>query len=421
MTSLSSMTMPSGCKLMPRNQRIPWEDSDPLEHAARGAFRRTLSGGSLEAVVARASPSVECSWQDASAAEDSTLEVSCLRSELEQEKRRLAQALKRTEEAELRSQDAQVAAAEAIQAAAAAREREEGWAAEIARLKEQLSASCTQLADAQAAAEAAAEVDAQRCHLARQRTLRAAESFTNTADADAARLFFFAWKSALVTQKVAATRQQRLLAEEASRGAALRAQKLELDSRYMEAEARHRSSVSLLRKEIADMESRHADTLSKQEESAARRLTAAERDFAAVVSEIRSSALPEQDAAAGSATSGASAASGGASQAASSGTAAGSSTENALQRAIDLLRQRADLAFVSSAGADADLAEALRVERERYERRLATAERHHAEALSAAREAGERRLQAAEARHAEALVELHVSAALAQAGGDSSS
>lgn len=191
----------------------------------------------------------------------------------------------------------------------------------------------------------------------------------------------------------------------------MRTQKLDLDSRYMEAEARHRSTASMLRKDMAEIEVRHADALNKQEEAAARRLSAAERDFAAV---LRGLPLCPGRSPAGRAEE---ATGEGCPLSASSATPPCSSRsrspseENTLQRALNLLRRRADLAVAAGATADEDLAEALAAERERSDRQLASVERHHSNALVAAREAGERRLLAAEARHAEELGEVQAAAA----------
>ncbi|CAK0800430.1 unnamed protein product, partial [Prorocentrum cordatum] len=135
--------------------------------------------------------------------------------------------------------------------------------------------------------------------------------------------------------------------------------------------ARHRSSAALLRREMADMEARHAAALSRHEDAAARRLSAAERDFAAVLRGMRPAGRAEEAAGEGHP------------QAAQFATPAGSSRsrspspseQDSLQRALGLLRRRADLAAAAGAGADAELAEALAAERERSERRLVAVER----------------------------------------------
>lgn len=88
-----------------------------------------------------------------------------------------------------------------------------------------------------------------------------------------------AWQTRVGARKAVGSLQAKLFSEQAGRAAAMRSQKLELDTRYMEAEARHRAAMRRLRQELAEVETRHADALSQQEIEAATRLAAAEADF----------------------------------------------------------------------------------------------------------------------------------------------
>lgn len=90
---------------------------------------------------------------------------------------------------------------------------------------------------------------------------------------------FAGWRTAVRSQKATSTLQAKLFQEQSGRAAALRGQKLELDTRYMEAEARHRAALRRLRAELAEAETRHADALASQEAEAAQRLASAEVDF----------------------------------------------------------------------------------------------------------------------------------------------
>jgi len=194
---------------------------------------------------------------------------------------------------------------------------------------------------------------------------------------------FAGWRSATESRKATGALQAKLFQEQSGRAAALRAQKLDLDTRYMEAEARHRSAMRRVRAELAEAEARHADALATQEAEAAQRLAAAEADFATALREANRTA-----------TSSTAEETGGSIEEATPGEQSAVSAE-----VLRSIRVRADARV---AEAEARHAEALQTERERAELRFVREEKRHEEALRVARESAERRVQAAESRQVEA-------------------
>jgi len=80
---------------------------------------------------------------------------------------------------------------------------------------------------------------------------------------------FAAWRTATESRRAYAALQTKVFREEAARTAALRAQKLDCDTRYMEAETRHRATVWSLRRALAEAESDFAHALRTAQDPAA--------------------------------------------------------------------------------------------------------------------------------------------------------
>lgn len=298
-------------------------------------------------------------------------ELEGLRSELEEKEGRLAQALHRARQAEDRSL---TLTSELAICASAGRARDEKAAQRLAEVKESaIAAHCAALGEARAHA------------------LRGGAGLARAAARAGLHAVFAAWRTWVMSEKAVAKVQAKLFAEESSRGAALRAQKIDLDTRYMDAEARHRSAMQRVRAEFAEAELVGAEKLAAQESESARRLVAAEADFLLALREAARGSEEAQ-----SSTSSTLEAGGGAAT-------TGHDEGVRLAQALSTLRRRAD---VQRSEAEARHAEALLAERERSERRLAAAEKRQEEAVQAAREAGERRLLSAEAQHMEAIREL---------------
>mmetsp|Transcript_71134 Transcript_71134/g.203916 ORF Transcript_71134/g.203916 Transcript_71134/m.203916 type:complete len:922 (+) Transcript_71134:181-2946(+) len=117
----------------------------------------------------------------------------------------------------------------------------------------------------------------------RSRALRGASKLVDMQVKAGLGSLFAGWRTAVRSQKATSALQAKLFQEQSGRAAALRGQKLELDTRYMEAEARHRAALRRLRAELAEAETRHADALASQEAEAAQRLASAEVDFSQVL------------------------------------------------------------------------------------------------------------------------------------------
>lgn len=305
-------------------------------------------------------------------------EVERLREALDEREGALSQALQRAQQLEELNKALVV---ELAACQSAARLEHEALASELAACR---SAAMAELQEARQAAA-----------LARVRARSGGAGLAAAVLAAGLHATFAAWRTAASDRKASASLQARLFAEEASRGAALRAQKIDLDIRYMEAEVRHRGVAHKLRSELAEAEVRSADTLARQEATSAQQLAAAESDFLAALREAvgdpAQAQRPEPGGAGGEAADGA----GGAPEGSGAG---GEEADARLARAVASVRRRAETQLRE---AEERGAAALQAERERAERQQLLLERRHQEALQAARDAGERRLQAAEARHAE--------------------
>lgn len=243
---------------------------------------------------------------------------------------------------------------------------------------------------------------------------------------------FAFWRLQVGTQKGVAALQAKIFSETSSRASALRAQKLDLDYRYMEAEARHRAALRRVRAELAEAESRHADALAQQEHEAVQRLSAVEVDFSRAIRQVASGSSAE---AAFSSISRGTNASNENARCDSAGSSAETDTDNckegiaALEEAIDLIARGTanadsdnclnaipscqifntesnwenDVGNSAAVAAENRLTEVLQSLRTRSDERLAENEARHAEAFSAERERAEIRIVREERRQEEAL------------------
>lgn len=297
---------------------------------------------------------------------EAQLEVARLRREMEEQHAMVQQAMQRAQQAEERNQ-ALADELSDLRAADAARKEETAAAAQRARLR----AGC------------------------------GAAGIVCAAENAGLQSVFSAWRTAAAERKAGSLLQTRLFAEEANRGAALRAQKIDLDIRYMEAEVRHRAATHKLKADLAEAEVRNADQLAKLEDKAAQQLAAAEADFMTALREATGSRSKPGEG--GDAEEGAEQQSSAEADGSGEGVGSGSRSGQAdarLVQALASMRRRADVQYREL---EEQSAAVIQAERERSERQQAQLDRRHQEALQAARDAGERRLQAAEARHTEEL------------------
>jgi len=292
--------------------------------------------------------------------------------------------------------------------------------------------------------------------LRRSRALHGTATLVGARDHATLTAIVTAWRCAVDVKKAGSAQQTKLFSEQAGRAAALRAQKLDLDTRYMDAKDRHRADLRRLRTELAEAETRHADAIAAQEAEAAQKLAAAEADFSQALRDAAAAGTSsdsatqsgkkeeeedqkqgedgqapaanvdndsgdddEEDDAAGSGADGEARArsaarrrqrrlarqllSGIGSEASDSSGVGGAAAAVAEARVTEVLRSLRARAEQRLTEAEAKHAEALLTERERADLKLAREERRHEEAIRVARESAERRLAAADAKHAEAL------------------
>lgn len=100
---------------------------------------------------------------------------------------------------------------------------------------------------------------------ARRRSFAAGSLWASTTERAILLPVFAVWHVAVRHRQVAGALQTKLFEEEACRGAALHAQKMEFDARFAEAEVKHRSALHCLRAELMEAEARCADALQAQE------------------------------------------------------------------------------------------------------------------------------------------------------------
>jgi len=184
--------------------------------------------------------------------------------------------------------------------------------------------------------------------------------------------------------------------EEAHRGAALRSQKTELETKHMEAEAKQRSAMRCLRAELVECEARCADAMAMREAEAMRRAmateaqeAAAQPDLLANLDQLASSPREEREAG---------------EEARDEAAEAGQSTAGTFNvEARRALRQMQARAENRLAEMEEQHAESLRLERERADMRISLADMRQEEAMRLAQEISDRRVAALEAQHMEAL------------------
>lgn len=105
---------------------------------------------------------------------------------------------------------------------------------------------------------------------ARRRAFNGGLAWAATTEKTDLLLVLAAWRSSTSARRQVASLQEKLFAEEACRGAALRTQQNSLEALHMEADARHKSALRRVRAELVLAETRHVNDMALQEAEALR-------------------------------------------------------------------------------------------------------------------------------------------------------